>query len=54
MLKSLIHLDLSFVQGIKHGSIATTHPKNLWFKICPAYEMHKEKDGTEIEGTANQ
>jgi hypothetical protein len=31
----------------------STHPQNLQPKICHAYKMCRDKDETEIEGTAN-
>ena len=36
------------------GKRAPNHPQNLQPKICPAYKICRDKDGAEIEGTANQ
>jgi hypothetical protein len=37
------------------GRIRTvTHIQNLQPKICPAYEIFRDKDRTEIEGMDNQ
>ena len=36
------------------GRETTTHLQNFQPKICPAYKMHRDKDGTEIEGMAGQ
>ena len=30
-----------------------THPQTFWPKICPTYKICRDKDGAEIEGTAN-
>jgi hypothetical protein len=31
----------------------STHPQNLQPKICPVYKINRDKDGAEIERTAN-
>jgi hypothetical protein len=36
------------------GARTLTHPQNLQPPNCPAYNMHRNKDGAETEGTANQ
>jgi hypothetical protein len=47
---------ISYSQGELpvEGGNTSTYPQNLPPKICPAYKMHREKDGAKTEGMVNQ